>query len=441
MNTHQPTGGDDRPDSCGGSRTSKNNCQGGRGAGQPGDLELDVDNIDVPCALRPLSIGEGVRLRDDALAYKSPEGYTIPLEDIDESRHGPVEDLDGEIVARPVYRVLNEWREWYRSYQSAHIEFRDESTGDISYSSLENSYQPQYNRRYYARTKDLQRAIERSFTDLTVVMLTFSNSHLNGRTNLSPDTGDRWRCPADHMREIADGVDTARKQLYHVLDDRRWEYARVWEPHADGYGHLHMAVFVEGDATASEFEKVMRTHVDRVDGAAWDAHENRACQEHDQGGGWGDAAPGCDDCENPVSVGDDVENVAQYLMEYLDVASEEEGEWADPLEQPIEKQMFHATTWATGTRRLDFSNGAQELIAGEEFRRETGLRPEDRGAAESQETDTADAESDWVAESIAYVTPAGPDRTDPSQGGAYTTEMDGGDAFDPPQDFGPPPDE
>jgi len=396
-----------------------------------------------------MSIREGVRLRDEARAIKSPEGYTTPLEcaSLSDVESG---EFEGEIVARPVYRILNEWREMYRSYMSAHIEYCDQSTGEVSYGPLENSYQPRYNRRYYARTKDLERGIEREFDDPTTVMFTLSNSHLNDRADLSPGNGDRWRCPADHMREIADGWDTARKQLHQILDDRRWVYVRIWEPHADGYGHLHIGVIVEGDANASEFEKVMRTYVDRVDGAAWDAHENRACSEHDHGGGWNDAAPGCDDCENPVSVGDDVENVAQYMMEYLDVVGEEEGEWADPLEQPIEKQMFHATTWATGTRRLDFSGGpvtedgwktgAQGIIAREEFRRETGLRPESRGATESQETDAADAESDWMATSIAYVDHDGPQRADvPDGGGSYMGEISGGDTSDPPQDFGPPP--
>lgn len=439
MSAHGATGGDNQPGSCGGSCTSKNNCQEGREAGGIGDLDLDVDEIGLPCAHRPLSIDEGVRLRDEARAYKTPEGYTVPVDRVEDPAV-PFEVLDGEVIAEPVYRVLNEWREMYRSYENAHIEYRDESTGEISYAPLENSYQPRYNRRYYARTKDLQRGIERTFDEMTVVMLTLSNSHLNDRTDLPASDPRRWRCPADHMREIADGWDTARKQLYSILDDRRWEYARVWEPHEDGYGHLHIGVFIEGDATASEFEKVMRTHVERVKGAGWDAHRNIPCEEHDEGGGWEDAAPGCDDCENPVSVGDDVENVAQYLMEYLDVAGDEKGEWADPLEQPIEKQMFHATTWATGTRRLDFSKGAQRLISGEQFRRETGLRPQDRGAAEGRQETGDDEGSDWVAESIAYVSVAGPERTAPSQGGVYTGEIDGGDVLDPVRDFGPPPD-
>ena len=55
------------------------------------------------------------------------------------------------------------------------------------------------------------------------------------------------------------------------------------------------------------------------------------------------------------------------------------------LDRPQSEQMFHAVTWATNTRRLDFSNGAQEIIRMEKFRRDTGLNPEARGGREAFE--------------------------------------------------------
>jgi hypothetical protein len=339
------------------------------------------------------------------------DGPTIPISKL----HDPP---DGEHKARPWYRVLNEWREWYRQYKRSHIEF--ERDGETVRTRLENSYQPRYGKRYYARLKDLERGIERTFEGLTTVMLTFTASHENANGNP--------RCPADHMRSIADGWDAARKQLHQALDGLRWEYARVWEPHDDGYGHLHVAVFVEdaGDVIeAGRFRPVMESHVRNCDSAGSDAHEP----------------------ENAVSVNSDVNNLGSYISEYIGIFGDE------TLNRPITEQMFYAVTWATGTRRVDFSNGAQSIISREQFRRETGLRPEDRGAYErwkggdtaAAETDTAgDTEAagdgpdgdrpppdEWECAAICTVHRRRPEYADPTTGGADRTAIDGSPGVDP----------
>jgi hypothetical protein len=100
--------------------------------------------------------------------------------------------------------------------------------------------------------------------------------------------------------------------------------------------------------------------------------------------------------------------------------------------------MFYAVTWATGTRRLDFSNGAQDLIRGEKFRRETGLRPSDRGGCESAraaaEADGGDG-SGWAVDSICTVRHGSPEYADPTTGGADTTAISGRSGVDPPPDI------
>jgi hypothetical protein len=338
--------------------------------------------------------------------------YTVPV-----SRS--IDPPDGERKGRPWYRVLNEWRDWFDGYRRSHIEFeKDEET---SRTQLENSYQPDYGKRYYAKLKDLERGIEREFDSLTTVMLTFTASHENAKGHP--------RCPADHMRDIADGWDTARKQLPHVLDGLRWEYARVWEPHKDGYGHLHVAVFVEAaddELDAIAFEPVMSSHVGRCNSAGWDAHDPA-----------GDA----------VSVNDDVNNLGSYISEYIGIFGDE------TLERPISEQAFYSVTWATSTRRVDFSNGAQSIISREQFRRETGLRPSDRGAFEkwrgdgtteadrgATETETAAGEGSdddrpppesWTCSAICTVSSRRPEYTDPTTGGADRTAIDGSPTADP----------
>jgi hypothetical protein len=364
-------------------------------------------------ARRPLSVEPGRSLRDEAVMVDTGT-YTVPI-----SRS--VDPPEGERKSRPWYRVVNEWRDWYDRYRRSHIEF--EKDGERVRTQLENSYQPEYGKRYYAKLKDLERGIEREFDSLTTVMLTFTASHQNAEGHP--------RCPADHMRDVAEGWNTARKQIPHVLDGLRWEYARVWEPHADGYGHLHVAIFVEDDVDgieAGSFGPVMESHVRACDSAGSDAHDPE-----------GDA----------VSVNDSVENLGSYISEYIGIFGDE------TLERPISEQAFYAVTWATGTRRVDFSNGAQDIIAREHFRRETGLTPEgrggdaferwrdgDRGGAESGgesgdgETGATGGENDpppekWECAAICTVHSRRPEYTDPTSGGARRTAIDGAPGADP----------
>jgi hypothetical protein len=137
-------------------------------------------------------------------------------------------------------------------------------------------------------------------------------------------------------------------------------------------------------------------------------------------------------------VNDDVENMGSYISEYLGIFGEE------ALDRPITEQMFFATAWATNTRRLDFGAAAQELISGEQFRRETGLRPEDRGecgemsegdseAAEGGESEAADPSEQWDIKRLCTVVSKSRDHADPETGGVSTTPIDGSSGVDPPK--------
>jgi hypothetical protein len=249
------------------------------------------------------------------------------------------------------------------------------------------------------------------------VMLTLSASTLNG--NGQP------RCPADHMREIADGWKTARKQLYEALEGRNWVYGRVWEPTSSdgegpaGYGHMHVAVLVEdGDEIeASTFGPFMKSYVANTPPAGWKAHRPD-----------GDA----------VSVTHELEeaNAATYISEYI-------GQYGEELtDRPIHERAFLAVAWATGTRRVEFSNDGQEFIAGEKFRRETGLRPEDRGnvtgGTEAREAGEKDGEGDvegWSFRHLCEVSKDEPEYYEPVDGGVDMTEIDGADGVDPPRNL------
>ena len=358
---------------------------------------MDKRPADLPdgTGLRPISVEPDRKLRDEA-----------------------VHDLTTGTQARPWYAVVSEWRDWYAGYEQSHLEF-ESPEGETVRTQLENSYMPEYGKRYYAKLKDMERGIEREYEGLTTVMLTFTASHRN-------DEGG-WRCPADHMRDIMEGYDTGRKQLHQVLSGRNWEYARVWESHDDGYGHLHLAVFIEDtddspDLRAGDFAPVMRSHVENCGPAGWEAHRP-------DGGA--------------VSVNGGVNNVGSYISEYIGIFGE------SALDRPITEQMFYAVTWATNTHRVDFSNGAHEVMKRGRFRREKGLQPGDRGSREAWETWKAreagvigsdgGSEGRWTVESICTVRTAIREYADPTTGGVETATISGRSGVDPPPDRGDPP--
>lgn len=368
-----------------------NNCPADAQGGEPpesanwGGLE-QVEPTDLPgdAALRPISVEPGRVLRDEAVL-----------------------EVDETTKARPWYSVVNRWRRWYSDYLNSHLEYEN-SDGEIARTALENSYMPSYGDRYYARLKGLEREISCRFDGVTTVMVTCTAS--TRTVNGNP------RSPADHMRDIADGWDTARKALHRVLEGYRWEYCRIWEPHpggeegATGYGHMHIGVFVEDpddEIEAEQFRPAMRSYYENCDPAGWEAHQP----------------------SEAVSVSHELDNMASYLSEYIGVYGD------DPLDRPIHQQMFYATTWATNTRRVEFSNGAQELIRADKFRQETGLRPEDRGGECMDEWSSASSESgesEWSVKSITDCPPSGPEYHDPTTGGVDCSKIDGVDNVDPP---------
>jgi hypothetical protein len=376
----------------GGSRPSKNNRPAQPEGGEPPESKnwnqaewIEPRDLPNGTGLRPISVRAGTTLRDEA-----------------------VFDASDKTKARPWYRVLNEWRDWYSDYLNSHIEYEDED-GNIARTRLENSYQPRYGDRYYAKLKGLEREIGRRMEDVTTVMLTDSASTLT--------ISGQPRASADHMRDIAGGWDAQRKALHRVLEEYNWEYCRIWEPHpggergAAGYGHMHIGLFIEdsdNEIEAELFEPAMRSYYENCDPAGWEAHKP----------------------ENAVSVSHNLDNMASYLSEYIGVYGD------DPLDRPLHEQMFYATTWATNTRRVEFSNGAQDLINADRFRQETGLRPEDRGGECMDSWNNgggeSGAESGWQVNSIVEASPSGPDSHDPTTGGVDTSVIDGVDNVDPP---------
>lgn len=322
------------------------------------------------------------------------------------------DDRPGEHRSAYLLDAISAWREWIRDYRDAHLRFeRDDETVRVP---LENSFTPSYGDRYYARFKGLEREFVRLADDPHTAMLTFSGSTENA------DGGHR--CPVDHLTDVLDPWAAGVKQeLHRVMDDlgHHWEYARILEPHGSGYGHVHVALYIDGEVSAEDFAPVLSKHVEKCQIAASDAHtiENAVSVSRVDP----DADPTAED--GPIS------NLGTYLCEYLGTYGD------DPLDQPDEQQMFNTVVWAANRRRLAFSNGAQELIANDRRRRrreDTGTRPEDRGEVViDPEAETIETPDEWCVR-LVRVDPGGPEEY-PAAGGSVDLETITADTgHDPP---------
>jgi hypothetical protein len=349
----------------GGSRPSKDKCPEESEQGEkPNSADIQTHEMSGGTAHRPVSV-DGAGLREEGVLLEHSDGWSVPA-----SSSNELDPADPEItpLARSWYNTLREWREWYKGYENKHITFERERDGKTVRTKLENAYQPEYADKYYAKLKGLEREISREYSNLTTVMLTFSASTLN--ENGVP------RCPADHMREIQEGWNQARKELYRALSGFDWEYARVWEPTSEtgkgpaGYGHLHVGIFVDTSneeitaINSGKFADTMEKYTENVKAAHPAAHRPES--------------------DKAVSVNHSVNNLGSYISEYIGSYGER------AVDRPVYEQQFYSVVWATGTRRVSFSEGATELINADKERQErrekTGTRPEDRGDSEGAES-------------------------------------------------------
>jgi hypothetical protein len=127
-------------------------------------------------------------------------------------------------------------------------------------------------------------------------------------------------------------------------------------------------------------------------------------------------------------VSDDHDSLAGYLSEYLGACAENEDvEPMTALNRPMNKQAFRPVTWVTNTRRFDFSNGAQDIIARDGRRRD---RAEDRGGLTS--TPEQDDGPMWTVRRLCEVSDGTPNYYSPTAGGVQTGPIDGRSGINPP---------
>jgi len=185
----------------------------------------------------------------------------------------------------------------------------------------------------YARLHNLHDGLEHEYEDLHIAMVSLTASSRNDRGGL--------RCPTDHLHDLDASRDAVMASLRRQLPNRRYCTAWILEPHKSGYGHRHLVVFVEGAVPRSVFEPLVDSHLNNCQPARKPAHE------YDE----------CIDVKPVDRDGDDaVNSIAYYLTEYIADSFDSTDETPEHVEQ------FNTLLWATGKRRVGYSQNAYEYM-------------------------------------------------------------------------------
>jgi len=294
---------------------------------------------------------------------------------IPESRKRPLTDCDGislrselrdlsQLGDRPVSWDLatNRWRSYIHDKEDVQSVFENSETGETGTDSKPHRFHPAYADKQYAKLKDLERGISEAYGKrLHTAMLTFTAS--------STDDSDNPLPPVDHLDGLLESWDAIRRSLDRVFDENRYERLAILEPHKSGYIHVHMAVFVDGKVTSTDFEPVIESHVNNCDLAGWTAHDLDDDDTISVRHAGADRQPGYNHAlaEGIEHDSDQLAELAIYLAEYLGTFG------GDPLDLPEHLQAANAVLWSTGRQRWRPSNGAQQYMA----------------------TDPRDPDSDW----------------------------------------------
>jgi len=278
---------------------------------------------------RPLTERDGVALREEVRDWGN---------------------LDGD---RPVTwrRATRQWRSYIEDTEDTDPVLRNDVTGEYAAGASPHRFAEDYSNKQYAKLKDLERGLRDEYGKrLHTAMLSLTASSTD-------DDGDPLP-PVDHLDELDSSWEAVRRALSRQLEDRRWEYLAILEPHESGYLHVHIAVFVDGVVTRDDFAPVIEAHLRNCDQAGREAHDtdddstisiNRVGLDRREVHA---AAEG-------IEYGESIGNLGTYLAEYLGTHS------GDPLDAPDHQQMSNAVLWATGKQRWRPSQGAQSYMASE----------------------------------------------------------------------------
>ena len=169
----------------------------------------------------------------------------------------------------------------------------------------------------------------------------------------------------DHLDELLSSWSSVSRTLRRVLDDRRSARLAILEPHPgdgpnNGYLHIHIAVFVDGNIKPETFQPVINAHLRNCDLATADAHDLDDDDTISVRHAGADRQPGYNHAlaEGIEYDSDQLGELAIYLAEYLGTYGDD-----DPLQAPEHVQAANALLWATNRQRWRPCSTAQSLMA------------------------------------------------------------------------------
>lgn len=264
----------------------------------------------------------------------------------------------GSFRAKTVSGVMQSFLTWFLEQEDLVLRF-DEFDMPVG-----SSYNREAALQRYGDLCDLERgaleACRQTGDTLYTALLGITASHRNAN--------GEYRCPADHWREMRESwsnhVRQEQQRIFNELGadrynpenppERWWEYVRIAEPHRSGFGHHHIALVTNFEVSSQTFDPVIARHIESTPSANWAAHDLTAENPHERCVSVNKIDP------ESASQEDVVGNLASYLSGYLS-EFDEAGDWVKMTEKPAAEVMFAATAWATGSRRIDFSNGAHKI--------------------------------------------------------------------------------
>lgn len=282
----------------------------------------------------------------------------VPDERLRKEAVREIRGSNGDYKSRAVQGVLKSFLRWLVDQRDKQIVFSDPEGEEVS-APLEHSHSEQYVKEKYGVIKDAERGFVCEAEDPHSVMLTLSGSNKNQR--------GKPRCPGDHLVDLKESWKRfVRRELARVMDglgfdrydpenppEKWWEYAVVVEPHKSGYAHFHVAVVASEDVEASAFEPVMEKHIEKCEMAGSDAHQILPENPSESAVSVNGIDPSKE--YDPEAAMEDITNLGSYIAEYVGAAGEEL--W----DRPVSEIICHSLLWATGARRVQFSQGWHEL--------------------------------------------------------------------------------
>jgi len=296
-------------------------------------------------------------------------GYSLSTR---QSRKRPLTDRDGITLRKEVFDhghlnihenrpiswngTINRYRDYIRDKREVETVFEN-CDGERATGSTPHRFDPDYSAKQYAKLKDLERGVQARYGKrLHSAMLTLTAS----------STPNGEPLPAvDHLDELLSSWSSVSRTLRRVLDDRRSARLAILEPHPgdgpnNGYLHIHIAVFVDGNIKPETFQPVINAHLRNCDLATADAHDLDDDDTISVRHAGADRQPGYNHAlaEGIEYDSDQLGELAIYLAEYLGTYGDD-----DPLQAPEHVQAANALLWATNRQRWRPCSTAQSLMA------------------------------------------------------------------------------